>query len=66
MVKKEPAEPDLLSGLLMELLVCPACKGDLVQQTASPPGLGCPACRLNFPIEDGIPVMLLDQAKPLT
>lgn len=59
---------------LLEVLVCPACKGPLAAQRAgvdapgegSAPGpllaLDCPRCRLRYPVVDDIPVMLVDQA----
>ena len=48
----------------IELLVCPVCKGPLHRQ---PQGqhLICPADRLGFPIRDGIPVMLENEAVAL-
>jgi uncharacterized protein YbaR (Trm112 family) len=49
--------PDLLS-----ILVCPACKGDLVY-SESAATLTCNACRLRYRIEDGIPVMLVEEAE---
>ncbi len=49
---------------LLAILVCPRCKGALVHQ-ADVPALDCPTCRLRFPVRDGIPVMLLDEATPL-
>jgi uncharacterized protein YbaR (Trm112 family) len=57
-----------LDHRLIELLVCPVCKGPLAlrrnsEQTAS--DLVCPADRLAFPIRDGIPVMLESEAQPL-
>ncbi len=33
--------------------------------SADAEGLGCDACHLIFPVRDGIPVMLLDQAAPM-
>lgn len=52
---------------LMELLVCPICKGPLTagrdeHQTVE---LICAADRLAFPVRDGIPVMLEAEARPL-
>lgn len=49
---------------LIELLVCPVCKGPL-QRPAQSQLLICPADRLGFPIRDGIPVMLENEAVPL-
>jgi uncharacterized protein YbaR (Trm112 family) len=51
-----------LSQELKEILACPRCKGDLEFREAQGE-IRCPACRLVFRIEDGIPVMLLDEAK---
>jgi uncharacterized protein YbaR (Trm112 family) len=49
---------------LLEILVCPLCKGPLVhRRTANE--LICKADRLGFPIKDGIPVMLEEDARKL-
>ena len=50
---------------LLEILVCPKCKGDL-GLTSEEDGLNCNACKLEYPIQEGIPIMLIDQAKPLS
>jgi uncharacterized protein YbaR (Trm112 family) len=53
---------------LIELLVCPVCKGPLEllrDEDARPAELACPADRLAFPIRDGIPVMLETEARNL-
>ena len=49
---------------LLEILVCPLCKGPLVydKQQAE---LICKADRLAYPIRDDIPVMLEDEARRL-
>jgi uncharacterized protein YbaR (Trm112 family) len=49
---------------LLEILVCPKCKGDLVL-TESGDGLICHACSLKYEIKDDIPIMLIDEAIPL-
>ena len=49
---------------LLEILVCPLCKGPLVHQREAHE-LICKADRLAFPIRDGIPVMLVDEARRL-
>ena len=54
-----------LSPELKEILACPRCKGDLEFREAEGE-IRCHACRLVFRIEDGIPVMLLDEARPFT
>jgi uncharacterized protein YbaR (Trm112 family) len=53
-----------LSPELLQILVCPKCKGEL-EYRASPEALICHACRLVYAVEDGIPIMLIDEAKPL-
>jgi uncharacterized protein len=50
---------------LLEILVCPKCRGELeYRQPANE--LVCKTCRLAYPVRDGIPIMLIDEAKPLT
>jgi uncharacterized protein YbaR (Trm112 family) len=53
-----------LAPELKEILACPRCKGELEFREAEHE-IRCPACRLAFRIEDDIPVMLLDEARPL-
>jgi uncharacterized protein YbaR (Trm112 family) len=55
-----------LSPDLLKILVCPKCKGPLEYQTAPAEVLICHACALVYAVQDGIPVMLIDEAKPLT
>jgi uncharacterized protein len=50
---------------LLEILVCPKCKGDLTHRPEPEEALICRACRLVYAVEDGIPIMLIDEAKPL-
>ena len=50
-----------LSQELLDILVCPQCKGDL-DLVNSGAGLACAACRLVYPVRDDIPVMLIDEA----
>jgi len=49
---------------LLEILVCPLCKGPLVYRKEVRE-LICKADRLAFPIRDGIPVMLVEEARRL-
>lgn len=53
-----------LSPELLEILVCPKCKGDL-EYRPDQGELVCRACRLAYRIEDDIPIMLIDEAKPV-
>ncbi len=54
-----------LAPELLEILVCPKCKGDLDYHESDPERLECQACKLAYPVDDGIPVMLIDEAKPI-
>jgi len=49
---------------LLEILVCPLCKGPLVYRKAEGE-LVCKPDRLAYPVKDGIPVMLEDEARKL-
>ena len=49
---------------LLDILVCPICKGPLVYQKAKNE-LICKPDRLAYPIRDDIPVMLEDEARAL-
>lgn len=57
-----------LDHRLINLLVCPVCKGPLDlrrDEALRPLELVCPADRLAFPLRDGIPVMLENEARSL-
>ena len=50
----------------LDWLVCPACHGPL--QLAAPtaaPAVLCPTCHLQYPILDGLPVLLTSRATPI-
>ncbi|MDY0390889.1 MAG: Trm112 family protein [Desulfobulbus oligotrophicus] len=49
---------------LLEILACPQCKG-MVELNIEGNGIVCRACRLVYEIRDNIPIMLIDEAKPL-
>ena len=51
---------------LLEILVCPKCKDELEYRTDPVEELVCNKCRLIYAVEDGIPIMLIDEASPLT
>ncbi len=50
--------PDLLA-----IMQCPACAGELSERP-EPPALVCSSCHRAYPVRDGIPVMLIDEADP--
>lgn len=47
---------------LLEILVCPQCKNDV---TLEGEWLVCRQCQVRYPVRDGIPIMLVDEAEPL-
>ena len=49
---------------LLEILVCPVCKGPL-EHRRQEQELVCKPCKLAFPIRDDIPIMLTDEARTL-
>lgn len=49
---------------LLEILVCPKCRGQL-EYKEDEQALLCQPCRLRYRIEDDIPVMLIDEAEAL-
>ena len=50
---------------LLEILVCPLCKSDLIYKKEAQE-LICKADRLAFPIRDDIPVMLENEARKIS
>jgi uncharacterized protein YbaR (Trm112 family) len=54
-----------LAPELLAFLVCPKCKGPLEHHGPTPESLVCRACGLRYAVEDDIPIMLIDEAKPI-
>jgi uncharacterized protein len=54
----------MLDPRLLEILVCPKCRGQL-QVSETPPALVCNACKLRYPIRDDIPILLIDEAESI-
>jgi uncharacterized protein len=50
MIKKE----------LLEILCCPADKGEVIEQDGK---IVCLTCSRRYPIRDGIPIMIIEEAK---
>lgn len=49
---------------LLDILACPKCKGDLAYENKEgKESLACDKCRLRYKVDDGIPIMLIDQAE---
>lgn len=54
-----------ISKNLLEILVCPQCKGNLVYTNSDTPSLDCETCALRYPVIEDIPVLLIDEAVTL-
>ncbi len=54
----------MLQKDLLDILVCPQCKGAL-QIKEDGQGLLCYTCKLEYEIRDDIPIMLVDEAKKI-
>jgi uncharacterized protein YbaR (Trm112 family) len=48
---------------LLAIMQCPSCAGTL-KERREPPALVCSGCGLQYPVRDGIPVMLIEEATP--
>jgi len=49
---------------LLDILACPKCKGT-IHLNEDENGLICESCKLLYEIRDGIPIMLIDEARHL-
>ena len=54
-----------LSPELLQILVCPKCKSPLEHYKGPPEALVCRNSRLVYAVQDGIPIMLIDEARAL-
>lgn len=54
----------MISKELLDILVCPKCKGEIILSDRKN-GLICNTCRLLYEIKDNIPIMLIEEAVPL-
>ena len=52
----------MISQELLEVLACPKCHTKV--ELKEPDHLRCPQCKVLYPIVEGIPVMLIEEAKP--
>jgi len=52
----------MLAKELLDILACPACQADVTEKDGK---IACvnPQCALRYPVRDGIPVMLVDEAE---
>ncbi|MEW5944811.1 MAG: Trm112 family protein [bacterium] len=52
----------MIDGKLLEILACPVCKAD-VRYDEPNQKLICAGCGRKYPVRDGIPIMLEDEAE---
>ena len=52
----------LIDPKLLAIMQCPACAGELSER-AEPPALVCADCGRAYPVREGIPVMLIEEAE---
>ena len=50
-----------MNNKLMDVLACPKCKGPVILEDEQ--RIVCRSCGLVYPVRDGIPVMLIDEAE---
>ena len=50
----------MIDSKLLEILACPECKGDVEEKEGR---IVCQQCGNKYPIKNGIPVMLVDEAE---
>ncbi len=49
---------------LLDILACPACKADVkLENINGQEKITCTKCKKRYPVRDGIPIMLIDEAE---
>lgn len=54
----------MIDPILIEILACPKCHGP-IKLLADDSGLSCEKCLLLYEIRDDIPIMVIEEARPL-
>ena len=50
----------MISQELLKILACPLCKTDVILENDK---LVCTKCKRRYPVKDGIPIMLIEEAE---
>ncbi|KYC44693.1 MAG: hypothetical protein APG12_01447 [Candidatus Methanofastidiosum methylothiophilum] len=50
----------MIDKMLLDILACPVCKGDIFEEKEE---LVCVKCKRRYPIREGIPIMLEEEAR---
>ncbi|MDO8525180.1 MAG: Trm112 family protein [Candidatus Omnitrophota bacterium] len=53
----------MIAKELLEILACPACKGDIELKLDR---IICNKCKKAYPVKDDIPVMLIEEAEDIS
>ena len=60
-----PESSTLLDKDLLDILACPACRAEVRLEGAPPQErIVCTSCGKRYPVRDGIPIMLVEEAEP--
>jgi len=62
--EKKGVQDMAISKELLDIIACPKCKGD-IHLNETEDGLICDRCKLLYEIKEDIPIMLIDEAKPI-
>jgi uncharacterized protein YbaR (Trm112 family) len=49
---------------LLDIVACPKCKGKVLPNPDES-GFVCESCKLLYPIQDGLPNFLIEEARPI-
>lgn len=55
----------MIKSEFLDILACPTCEGGLTE-SGEIPFLVCSHCGLKYPIRNGVPVLLREEAEPTT
>lgn len=47
---------------LLKILACPVCHGELSAAEGNEPGFICENCQIVYPVREGIPIMIINEA----
>ncbi len=61
--KSAVGDEPMIRKELLDILACPACKGDIQYDEPNQKLICVGECKRRYPIRDGIPVMLIDEAE---
>lgn len=54
----------MIAADLLAILVCPTCRSSLTEQREAS-ALECRMCAVRYPVRNGIPILLADEAEPI-